>query len=302
MFRPFIVLLVGCSGAPRTDPPRPALVEAKPARCLRRADGTRFAERLYFDARGNLIASKREDRTLAVTLHRDATGALIRYEIDHGEPARAIQGTFQYGSHGELVGAHLGSADGRFDVFAELRWQGTFSPAAGTSRPFAALGGAGGADETGFAHRMLSANLAVRHPANPMAPVRFTGRVAVTYPGQQGTDRYEYSDGRLLAYRDRDGGSERFTWGAVDEPTVTIACSRDPLGDGSEHCDTFTAEVVDGHIVRVRGGGLDLRYDELDRLTAGTYRGSGDSVTWSDCPVTDYGNSTAPAVQGSPRG
>lgn len=282
----YLGFLVACGAAHEPQQPAPQPVEASPVRCMRRSGGPRFGERIYFDAAGNILRTVREDRTLEITWHRDGAGALRHYEIDHGEPARAVSGTFQFGSHGELTGARLASADRGLDVFAELVWRGSFEVTAGTARPFAALGGAGGQD-AGSVVRLLSENLTVRHASNPMTPVKFTGTVIASYPGRQGTDRYEYRDGRLLSYRGRKGDSERFTWSDFDEPIETVSCSRDELSeDASERCDTFRAEVVDGQLRSVIGGSLDLRYDDLGRLTSGTYRGSGDSVTWSDCAAS----------------
>jgi len=251
---------------------------------MRRAGARGFAERFYFDAGGNLLSSIREDRTLAITLHRDATGAVHRYEVDTGEPARAITGSFRFGPHGEVIAARLSSPDRALDVFAELRWTGTFAPTPGIARPFARYGGAAGAEHSGHAIQLLSANLAVRHASNPMAPLRFTGTVVVSYPGDARVDRYDYRDGRLERYRDHAGADTRYTWDARDRLLEETACTpADQLVDEPAGCQHFTSEYDGDRLVRTTGAGLDLRYDELERLVAGSYRGAGDEVTWSTC-------------------
>jgi YD repeat-containing protein len=118
-----------------------------------------------------------------------------------------------------------------------------------------------------------------------MAPVRFTGTVVVTYPGETGVDRYEYRDGRLVRYRDHTGADDRYTWDDRDRLLEETACSpADGLLARPASCDHFTSEYEGDRLVRTTGAGLDLRYDELARLVAGSYRGMADEVTWSTCP------------------
>ncbi len=214
--------------------------------------GGNAAERIYLDGSGNVTASVREDGSRSATWHRDASGALRRYEIEYGGRWPGISGSFRYGPQGELVAARISSADRSLDLFAELEWKGTFSRTAGLTRPFAGLGGAGGAENTGGEIELLSANLNVRHASNPMAPIRFTGTVRVTYPGQQGTDHYEYRDGRLVSLRTRGGSKDTFKWSGEDL-------------DGSPSGD--------------------LTFDGQRRIIAGRHGERADATAWSDCPV-----------------
>ncbi|MBI5536714.1 MAG: hypothetical protein HY898_28600 [Deltaproteobacteria bacterium] len=254
-----------------------------PAVCVQRTTGN-VSERIYFDALGNVLSTARSDGG-GSDFHWARNGQLLGYE-SRGRNG-TTSGVFVHGAHGEVTAVRIHGPYLRFA--ATLSWDGTFSAARSTARPFATFGGA-----AGFAApapvQILSANLQVRHIGNPMYPVRFTGKVHVTVlEGGSPREVYAYQDGRLLRWEDDRGNDHTYTWDADGELVEQRWCEVPQWGmseSRAPECHSSRTERVDGKSrVTMDNGRMTFEYDEQERLVSGQYQGKGDSATWSRCEV-----------------